>query len=65
MCLTQTRLVDPTRGPNSWTQLVDQNCGPNLWTQLVDPTRGLDLWSLKNKELFQIGLVERPRKGGV
>ena len=51
--------------PDSWTQLVGPNCGPELWTQLVHPTREPNLWSLKNKELFRIGLVDRPRVGGV
>ena len=42
---------------------------------LVDPTRGhawevfdswvVSMWSLKNKELFRIGLVDCQRVGGV
>ena len=44
---------------------MDPTCGLDLWTRLVDPTRGPNLWSLKNKELFRIGLVDRPRVGGV
>ena len=42
-----TRLLDPNREPDSWTQLMDPICGP-------------DSWSLKNKEFFRIGLVDRP-----
>ena len=45
-------LVDPTRGPEQWNRMVHPTCSP-------------DQWSLKNKELFRIELMNRPRKGGV
>ena len=51
----------PTRGPESWTRIVDPNCGPDLFTRLVHSTCG----ALKKKELFRIGLVNRPRVGDV
>ena len=47
----------PTHGPDAWTRIVDQTCSLDLWT--------VPAWNLKNKELFRIGLVDRPRVGGV
>ena len=54
-----------TCGPDLWTQLVDTTHGPDLCTRLLVLTRGPDTWNLKNKELLRIGLVDRPRMGGV
>ena len=55
-----SQLVDLIRGlnlwPNSWARLVDQ---------LVNPTHGPYLWSLKNKDLFRIGLIDCPSVVGV
>ena len=59
-----TQLVDLARGPASWIRLVDPTCGFESWTFLVDPTRGPNSTSLKNKELFRIGLKDCPCGGG-
>ena len=70
-----TPLVDPTRGAlktmscsglDSWiVRLVDPNRGPDSFTRLIHLTLGPDSWSLKNKQLFRIGLVDQRREGGV
>ena len=55
----------PTCGPNLWTQIVDPTHSPDLFARFVDPTCGPDSLSLKNKELFRFGLLDRPRMGVV
>ena len=68
-----TQLADLIHGPNLWTRLFHPICGAlktmsgsGLDSWIVHSWELFDLWivpawTLKNKELFWIGLVDNPR----